>query len=175
MPRQLSVVIELEMTTCRSGDQKALDPRRFGPARSAPGSFFRPVRPAVGDPGRRRSAAGNLAPGGRRWQAVGLGKRAQHAEGPKGQKAAGRPDRQRRPCGGEDRDSDEIADDEIAVKNPITAAHGRKGALKWGKARADKLSSDERRAIAKRDSCWMGKIAIYGEAVGTGRFIIIAS
>jgi hypothetical protein len=41
-----------------------------------------------------------------------------------------------------------IADLDIGKKNPAAVALGRMGGLKGGKARADKLSAEERRRIA---------------------------
>ncbi len=46
-----------------------------------------------------------------------------------------------------DEDKDEPADD---VKDPAAVALGRKGGLKGGKARAAKLTPEERSAIARR-------------------------
>ncbi len=46
-----------------------------------------------------------------------------------------------------DEDKDEPADD---GKNPAAVALGRKGGLKGGRARADKLTAEQRSEIARR-------------------------
>jgi hypothetical protein len=44
----------------------------------------------------------------------------------------------------------ETAGLELEGKNPAAVALGRRGGLKGGKVRAERLSPEERRAIAKR-------------------------
>jgi hypothetical protein len=44
----------------------------------------------------------------------------------------------------------EVQDEPVKEKNPNAVALGRLGGLKGGKARANKLSKDERSAIAKK-------------------------
>ncbi len=46
-----------------------------------------------------------------------------------------------------DEDKDELADD---GKDPAAVALGRKGGLKGGRARADKLSAEQRSEIARK-------------------------
>ena len=55
-----------------------------------------------------------------------------------------------------DEDKDEPADD---GKDPAAVALGRKGGLKGGRARADKLTPEQRSAIARRAAAARWRVA----------------
>jgi len=47
-------------------------------------------------------------------------------------------------------EEEEILEEDLEGKDPAAVALGRKGGLKGGKARAEKLSPEERKEIAKK-------------------------